>query len=65
MFDDAPKPIDDAELEAVLTAALRCSGGQLTRPTECSMATIAARHLVDQLALAGLSVVRLAQRRLT
>lgn len=65
MFDDAPTPIDDAELEAVLTAALRCSGGQLTRSTECWMATISARHLVDQLALAGLSVVRLAQRRLT
>jgi hypothetical protein len=65
MFDDAPKPIDDTELEAVLTAALRSSGGQLTRSTECWMATIAARHLVDQLALAGLTVVRLAHRRLT
>nr|WP_294505147.1 hypothetical protein [uncultured Rhodopila sp.] len=65
MFDDAPAPIDDAELEAVLTAALRSSSGQLTRSTECWMATIAARHLVDQLALAGLTVVRLAQRRLT
>jgi hypothetical protein len=65
MFDDAPAPIDDAELEAVLTAALRSSGGQLTRPTECWMATVAARHLVDQLALAGLTVVRLTRRRLT
>ena len=65
MFDDAPEPIDDAELEAVLTAALRSSGGQLTRPTECWMATVAARHLVDHLALAGLTVVRFTRGRLT
>jgi hypothetical protein len=64
MFDLPPAPISDAELEAVLTAALRCSGGQLTRPTECWMATVAARHLVDQLALAGLTVVRFAEGRL-
>jgi hypothetical protein len=63
MFDLPPAPISDAELEAVLTAALRCSGGQLTRPTECWMATVAARHLVDQLALAGLTVVRFAEGR--
>ncbi len=65
MFDSFPEPINDAELEAVLTAALRCSSGQLTRLTECWMATVSARHLVDQLALAGLTVVRLAERRLT
>ena len=65
MFDNGPEPIDDAELEAVLIAALRSSGGQLTRPTECWMATVAARHLVDQIALAGLTVVRFAHRRLT
>ena len=65
MFDSFPEPIDDAELEAVLAAALRCSGGQLTRPTECWMASVAARHLVDQLALAGLTVVRPGVRRLT
>nr|WP_294517091.1 hypothetical protein [uncultured Rhodopila sp.] len=65
MFDDAPEPIDDAELEAVLTAALRSSGGQLTRPTECWMATVAARHLVDHLSLAGLTVVRFTRGRLT
>jgi hypothetical protein len=65
MFDSFPEPIDDAELEAVLAPALRCSGGQLTRPTECWMASVAARHLVDQLALAGLTVVRPGVRRLT
>jgi hypothetical protein len=65
MFDPSPDPVPDAELEAVLTAALRSSGGQLTRPTECFMATAAARHLVDRLALAGLHVVRFPDRRLT
>jgi hypothetical protein len=65
MFDPSPEPVPDAELEAVLTAALRSSGGQVTRFTECFMATTAARHLVDRLALAGLHVVRFPERRLT
>ncbi len=38
MFDPSPEPVPDAELEAVLAAALRSSGGQITRPTECFMA---------------------------
>ncbi len=70
MFDVAPQPVSpvlvsDDELEAVLAAALRSSGGQITRPTECFMATASARHLVDRLALAGLRVVRFPDRRLT
>ncbi len=65
MFDPTPEPVADAEVEAVLMAALRGSGGQISRPTECFMATVAARHLVDQLALAGLRVVRFPERRLT
>jgi hypothetical protein len=65
MFDPSPEPVSDAELEAVLTAALRASGGQITRQTECFMATAVASHLVNQLALAGLRVVRFAHRRLT
>ncbi len=65
MFDLPAEPVSDAELEAVLAAALRCSGGQLTRPAECWMATVAARHLADRLALEGLTVVRLAARRMT
>lgn len=65
MFDITPEPVPDDELEAVLAAALRSSSGQLTRPTECFMATASARHLVDRLALAGLRVVRFPDRRLT
>ena len=65
MFDPPPEPVPDDEVEAVLAAALRASAGGLTRPTECFMATAAARHLVDRLALAGLKVVRFPDRRLT
>jgi hypothetical protein len=69
MFDLSPEPIPEpvpeAELEAVLSAALRSSSGQVTRPTECFMATAAARHLVDRIALAGFHVVRFPVRRLT
>ncbi len=65
MFDVAPQPVPDEEVEAVLAAALRSSGNQLTHATECFMAGAAARHLVDRLALAGLSVVRFPERRLT
>lgn len=63
MFDLPPEPISDEELESVLTAALRTSSGGLTRTTECFMATAAARHLVDRLALAGLRVVRVPDQR--
>ena len=65
MFEALPEPVPDDEVEAVLAAALRSSGGQLTRQTECFMAGAAARHLVDRLALAGLRIVRFPDRRLT
>ncbi|HEY1413927.1 MAG TPA: hypothetical protein VGF36_17405 [Rhodopila sp.] len=65
MFDPLPEPVPDDELEDVLAAALRSSSGQITRPTECFMATAAAHHLVERLALAGLHVVRFPDRRLT
>lgn len=60
-----PEVVPDDELEAILAAALRSSGGQITRSTACFMATASARHLVDRLALAGLRVVRFPDRRLT
>lgn len=65
MFDITPDPIPDDELEAVLAAALRSSSGQVSRTTECFMATAAARHLVDRLALAGLRVIRVSPARFT
>ncbi len=65
MFDPVPEPVVDHEVEAVLEAALRSGSGGLTRATECWMASAAARHLVDRLALAGLSVVRFPEKRLT
>jgi hypothetical protein len=66
MFDPIPEPVPDTEVEAVLAAALRSSGGgHITRPTECFMATAAASRLVDSLALAGLHIVRFPVRRLT
>jgi hypothetical protein len=65
MFEAVPEPVPETEVEAVLAAALRASSGTLTRPTECWMASAAARHLVDRLALAGLTVVRYPEKRLT
>ena len=65
MFEMQPDLVPDDEVEAVLAAALRSSGGRLTRPAECFMAAAAARHLVDRLALAGFGVVRLSAERLT
>ena len=65
MFDPSPEPVPDAEVEAVLAAALRSSSGQISRTTECFMATTAAHHLMERLALAGLHVVRFPGRRLT
>lgn len=66
LFPDLPLgPVPEAEVEAVLAAALRSSSGSLTRTTECWMAAVAAAHLVDRLALAGLTVVRFPGKRLT
>ncbi len=65
MFEATPEPVPETEVEAVLAAALRSSSGSLTRTTECWMASAAARHLVDRMALAGLTVVRYPPRKLT
>jgi hypothetical protein len=64
MFDLSAELVPEDELEVVLTTALPISGGQLTRSTECWMASVVARHLVDQLSLAGLKVVRFPEPRL-
>jgi hypothetical protein len=65
MFDLPAELVPEDELEVILAAALRASGGQLTRSTECWMASVVARHLVDQLSLAGLKIVRFPEPRLT
>jgi hypothetical protein len=65
MFEPIPEPVPETEVEAVLAAALRSSGSNLSRSTECWMAAAAARHLVDRLALAGLTVVRFPAKKLT
>jgi len=65
MFEPTPEPVPETEVEAVLAAALRSSAGTLNRPAECWMASAAARHLMDRMALAGLRVVRFPAKRLT
>ena len=54
--------VPDEELDAILIAALQSSGGQLTRSAECWLATIAAHHLLDRLALGGVHAVRFEHR---
>jgi hypothetical protein len=58
MVTELLEPVPDDELTAVLSAALGASGGQITRPTACWMASVAADHPVSRMALAGLKVVR-------
>lgn len=65
MFEPVPEPVPDPEVEAVLAEALRGASGGVSRSVACYMASTSARHLVDQLALAGLSVVRYRTGNLT
>ena len=51
-----PEPVPHDELDAVLAAALRASMG--SREASCFMASVAAAHLVNRMALAGIRVVR-------
>jgi hypothetical protein len=56
---DPPEPIPDAELAAVLAAAIRDGrGGRMTRESALFLAGVCADYLVEQIALAGLVVVR-------
>jgi hypothetical protein len=61
MFD-LPEPVPDAELEAVLRAALRLGGGRITRERSLEMAEIVAEHLVTALAVEGIRAVRVPDR---
>jgi hypothetical protein len=60
MFDASPyEPVKTEEVEATLGEAIRSSaGGQMTRYAEVFLAGICARHLTDQLALAGFVFMR-------
>ena len=60
MFDAPPfELVAWEEVEAKLTEAIRSSaGGQMTRNAEVFLAGVCAKHLREQLALAGLVVMR-------
>jgi len=55
MFDASPyEPAKSEEVEAALAEAIRSSGGgQMTRRADVFLAGVCAKHLTDQLALAG------------
>jgi hypothetical protein len=60
MPDPPPEPIPDAELAAILAAAiLDGRGGSMTRDASMFLASVCADYLVDRLALAGVVAVRL------
>jgi hypothetical protein len=64
MPDPPPEPLPDAELAAILAAAiLDGRGGSMTRDASLFLASVCADYLVDRLALAGLVVVRAALSR--
>ena len=60
MFDASPyEPAKSEEVEATLAEAIRSSAGwQMTRYAEVFLAGICAKHLTEQLALAGFLVMR-------
>ena len=60
MFDASPyEPAKSEEVEATLAEAIRSSaGGQMTRYAEVFLAGICAKHLTEQLALAGFVFMR-------
>jgi hypothetical protein len=60
MLDASPfEPATSAEIEAVLAKAIRSSaGGQMTCNAEVFLAGVCAKHLSEQLALAGFVIMR-------
>ena len=53
------EPIDFEEVEAELARAIQSSaGGQMTRHAEVFLAGVCAKHLTEQLALAGFVFMR-------
>ncbi len=63
---DRVQPVADAEVAAVLAAAIRDGkGGTMSREAEMFLAGVCAEFLVERLALAGLRVVRPGDPRVT
>jgi hypothetical protein len=61
MFDASPyEPVKSEEVEATLAEAISSAGEQMTRYMHVLLAGICAKHLTEQLALAGFVFMRLA-----
>jgi hypothetical protein len=60
MFDASPyEPVKSEEVEATLAEAISSAGEQMTRYMHVFLAGICAKHLTEQLALAGFVFMRL------
>jgi hypothetical protein len=63
LFPSPYQPVLDEEVCKVLAMAI-CYGGRLPRTADLHLSTMCAEHLLDQLNLAGLAVVRRPVKRL-
>jgi hypothetical protein len=63
LFPSPYQPVAEDEVARVLTAAIS-RGGRLPRTADLHLSTICAEHLLDELNLAGLAVVKRPGRRL-
>ena len=63
LFPSPYQPVAEDEVARVLTAAISRSG-RLPRMADLHLSTICAEHLLDELSLAGLAVVKRPGRRL-